>query len=352
MSEFPAVPPSGFTPRNGTLIATGVLFGLFGLMLCGFGVLATLQYFLMGQMSGMDPELKSELESMKGMMGITSLVNLIVYGGVGILMIVVSFGCFLFKRWARPLVLTISWGWLYMGVVMMISIVMMMGPMKQFMAETMSAELAAAPAGSAPTPASMDGFFTVFLLIYLVFLFVFLVLVPGLLLKLNWGSDVRRTLELRDPHPRWTDRQAAPLIGLTIATFTFAVVSIPSLLMMNQSWMSQFFPNGMLRNLFFLVPLGWAYVAWGSYRGRFAAWVLALLLLIGGAAIGVFSMQNVNWTELYQQMGMPEKQVAQMAPLVEQILSPKRMVLLMGVSMLPMLGYLIWVLRYFRKQGA
>lgn len=204
-------------------------------MLCGFGVLTTLQYFLMGQMSGIDPEIKSEMESMKGMMGMTSLVNLIVYGGIGVLMFVVASGCFLFKRWARPFVLTISWGWLYMEAVMIISIVMMMGPMKQFMAEIMSAELAAAPPGSAPTPTSMDGFFTVFLLIYLVFLFVFLVLVPGLLLKLNWGSVVRRTLEIRDPHPRWTDRQAAPLIGLTIATFTFAVVSIPSRLMMNQS---------------------------------------------------------------------------------------------------------------------
>ncbi len=351
MSESPAVPLTDFKPRNGAIIATGILFGLFGLMLCGVGLLSTLQYFLMGQLGGMDNKAQAEMESMQGMMGMTSIVNLVVYGGSGILMIVVAFGCFLFRRWARPFALTIGWGWLYMGVVMVISILMMMGPMKEFMAESMAAELASAPAG-APTAASMEGFFTIFMVIYLVFLLVFAVLVPVLLLWLNWGSDVRRTLESRDLHPRWTDRQAAPVIGLTISSITLAIFSLPSLLLMNQPWMSQFLPGGIFRNLFFLVPLVWGYVAWGSYRGQLAAWMAALVLLVGGAAMGIFGMQHVNWTEVYQQMGMPEKEVARIAPLVEEMLSRKRMAILMGVSMIPLLGYLIWVLRYFRKQAA
>lgn len=319
-------------------------------MLCGIGVLTTLQYFLMDQLGGMNPKAQAEMESMRGLMGMTFLVNLVIYGGTGILMIVVAFGCFFFKRWARPFVLTISWGWLYTGMVMVISIIMMMGPMKQFMVEAMSAQLASAPAGGASSPASMDGFFSIFILIYLAFIFVFLVLVPGLLLWLNWGADVRRTLELRDPNQRWTDQQAAPVIGLTITSIIIAAFSLPSLFMMNQPWMSQFFPGGAFRNLFFLLPLVWAYIAWGSYRGHFAAWVTALLMLVGGMAMGIFGMQNINWAEMYQQMGFPEKQVAQMAPLVEQMLAPNRVAILMAVSMLPMLGYLIWVLRFFRKR--
>lgn len=350
MIESPSVPPSDFKLRSRTIIASGILFGLFGLMLCGVGVLSTLQYFLMGQMGGMGPKNAAEFESMQGMMGIASLVNVIVYGGTGVLMIVVACGCFLFKRWARPFALTLSWGWLYMGVVMVISVIMMMGPMRRFMKETMSAELASAPAGGAP--ASMDSFFMIFMLIYLVFLIVFLVLVPGLLLWLNWGSEVRRTLEIRDPHPRWTDRQPAPVIGLSITSIAFAFFALPSLFMMNQPWMSQFFPDETLRNLFFLVPLAWAYVAWGSYRGQFAAWWVALLMLIAGAAMGISSMQNVNWGEMYQQMGMPEKEVAKLAPLVEQMLAPGKIGILMGVSMLPLLAYLIRVVRYFPKRTA
>lgn len=350
MSESSAVPLSDFKPRNGAIIATGILFGLFGLMLCGVGVLSTLQYFLMDKLAGMDPKAQAEMESMKGLMGVSFLANLVIYGGSGILMIVVAFGCFLFKRWARPFVLTIGWGWLYMGVVMVISIIMMMAPMKEFMAKTMSAELASTSSAGAPTEASMEGFFTIFMVIYLIFLLVFAVLVPALLLWLNWGQDARRTLEMRDPHPRWTDRQATPVIGMTIASISVAIISLPSLIMMNQPWMSQIYPGGMLRNLFFLLPLAWGYVAWGSYRGQFAAWVVALLMLIGGMAMGIFGMQNINWTLMYQQMGMPEEQITLMAPLIEQMLSPNRIATLMGVSMLPMLGYLIWVLRYFRKR--
>jgi len=352
MSESSAAPLSDFNPRNGAIIATGVLFGLFGLMLCGVGLLSTLQFFLMDTLTGFDPKAQAEMESMQGLMGMTSIINLVVYGGSGILMIVVAFGCFLFRRWSRPFVLTIGWGWLYMGMVMVISILMMMGPMKEFMAKSMAAQLASAPTPGAPTADSMEGFFSIFMVIYLVFLTVFLILVPGLLLWLNWGQDVRRTLESRDLRPRWTDRQAAPVIGLTIASITMAVFSLPSLLLMNQPWMSQFLPGGIFRNLLFLVPLVWGYVAWGSYRGQFAAWALALLMILVGATMGIMSMQQVNWTEVYQQMGMPEKEVARIAPLVEEMLSRKRMAILMGVSMIPLLGYLIWVLRYFRKQDA
>lgn len=352
MSESSDVPLSDFKPRNGAIIATGILFGLFGLMLCGVGLLSTLQYFLMGTLAGIDPRTQAEMESMQGLMGMTSIINLVVYGGSGVLMIVVAFGCFLFRRWARPFVLTIGWGWTYMGVVMVVSILMMMGPMKEFMAKSMAAELASAPGAGAPSADSMEGFFAIFMVIYLIFLLVFAVLVPGLLLWLNWGSDIRRTLESRDLRPRWTDRQAAPVIGLTITSMIMAIFSLPSLLLMNQAWMSQFLPGGIFWNLLFLVPLVWGYVAWGSYRGQFAAWALALLMILAGATMGITSMQHVNWTEVYQQMGMPEKEVARIAPLVEQMLSQKRMAILMGVSMIPLLGYLIWVLRYFRKQAA
>ncbi len=352
MIESPAMALSDFKPRNGAIIATGILFGLFGLTLCGVGAITALQYFLMGTLGGMDPKLEAEMESMRGLMGATSLVNLIFYGGTGVLMIVVAFGCFLFKRWARPFVLTLGWGWLYIGVVMVISIVAMMGPMNEFMGRIVSTEGAASTAPGAPAVPSMEGFFSIFMVIYLVFLSVFLIVVPGLLLWLNWGTDVRRTLEMRDPQPRWTDRQAAPLIGLTIASLMAAILSLPSLFLMSQPWMSQFFPSGMLRNLFFLVPLAWGYVAWGSYRGQFAAWAVAVLMLVAGATMGIFSMQNINWSEVYQQMGMPEKEVALIVPLVEQMLSPKRMGILMAMSMLPILGFLIWVLRYFRKPAA
>ena len=348
MNDLPAGSLSDFKPRKGAIITSGILFGLFGLMLCGLGALMVLQYFLISKIGGLDPKAAEEMESMQGMMGIASVVNLIVYGGTGVLMIVLAFGLFTMKRWSRPFALTLSWGWLYMGVIMMASLILMMGPMKQFMGDAMNAQIASVPAGSAPLP-SMDSFFTIFMVIYLIVIFLFLVLMPALLLWLNWGSDVRRTLELHDPKPRWTDRQPVPLIGLTITAAAFALFSLPGMVMLNQPWMSQFLPGGALRYLYFLIPFVWFYVAWGSYRGQIAAWVVALVLLIGSATMGILTMQHVDWAVMYQQMGMPEAEVARMASMVTEMFAPKKMGILMSASMLPLLAYLLWALRFFRR---
>ena len=350
MNELPAGPLSEFKPRKGPLITSGVLFGLFGLMLCGFGALSILQYFLMDQLGGLDPKAAAQMESMKGIMGMAFVVNLIVYGGTGILMIVLAFGLFTMKRWSRPFALTVSWGWLYMGVVMMVTLILMMGAMKGFMGDAMKTGLASAPEGSAAPP--VDSILTIIMCFYIGFIFLFLILVPALLLWLNWGSDVRRTLELHDSKPRWTDRQPVPVIGLTITAAAFALFSLPGMMMMNQPWMSQFLPGGGFKYLYFLLPFVWFYISWGSYRGQIAAWITALVLLIGSAAMGIHTMQNVDWAVMYQQMGMPDAEVKKIAPMVTEMFALKKIGILMGASMLPLLAYLLWVLRFFRTRAA
>lgn len=122
--------------------------------------------------------------------------------------------------------------------------------------------------------------------------------------------------------------------------------------MLNQPWMSQFLPGGALRYLYLLVPFVWFYIAWGSYKGQIAAWITALILLIGSATMGILTMQHVDWAVMYQQMGMPDAEVKKMAALVTEMLAPKKMGVLMSASMLPMLAYLLWVLRFFRTRTA
>ncbi|MBP6601567.1 MAG: hypothetical protein KA250_07180 [Verrucomicrobiales bacterium] len=347
MNESPPALPSDFKLRKGYLVTSGILFVLAGLNLCGFGALMVVQYFLMDQLGGLDPKGAAQLAPMKDMMGMAAVANLMIYGGTGVLMIVLAVGFFTKKRWSRPIALTVSWAWLYIGVTMIVSLLLMMGAMKSFMVDAMKT---ATPAGTTAPP--MENFFGIFLVIYFGFLFFFLVLLPALLLWLNWGRDVRKTLELYDPKPRWTDRQATPVIGLTIAAVAFAVFSISGILMMNQPWMNQFLPGVPFRYFFYLIPFVWIYIAWGSYRGQIAAWVTALVVIVGSAAFGIHMMQNIDWAVMYREMGMPEAEVARMALMITEMMSPKKMGILMCTSMLPQIAYLLWVLRFFRKQSA
>ena len=195
----------------------------------------------------------------------------------------------------------------------------------------------------------MDGIFTVIMVIYFVMILIFLIALPTVILWLQWGDDVRRTYESRDRKVRWTDRQPAPLIGMTIAAALFAACSLPYLFLMQSPLMKAFLPDGPIQYAWLLIPFVWAYVAWGSYRRQIAAWVLAVLALGAGVWFGFSAMSGIDWEMFFKQMGIPEKDLGDLVTMSKEIYTPSRMVVLMIGAMLPTFGFLIWVLRYFRR---
>ncbi len=350
MSDPSSPQVNGFRPKNGAILASGVILGLSGLMLCVTGCLTLVQAFAWQHLAKADPKAMGELAGLQELMWSASLINLAVYGGIGILFLFVAYGCFAFRRWARPFALTLAWGWLYLGGVMTISLAVTMGALREAMVGSM--DRAVETAGGETATSAIDGIFTVVMMVYFAFMLVFLILLPAAVLWLQWSKEVRLTLESRDPVLRWTDRHAAPLIGLTIGATVFAVVSLPGLLMMRAPWMRPFLPEGPLKYLWFLVPVVWASVAWGSYRRHIAAWILALLALAGSVVFGAASMNGIDWAAVYQGMGIPEKELAAMSGMMENLYTPAKLGLIMAASMLPMLAFLIWVLRYFRAASS
>ena len=275
MNELSPAPKAEFRPKNGAILATGILLGLTGLMMVGAGFLTLFQTFAMQQIAKADPKAMSELAGMQDMMWTASLINLVFYGGLGLLFLAVAYGCITYRRWARPFALTLGWGWVFMGITMLISLSVMMGGIKDMMGRTM--EKAAKSSPSEAAMPEMDGIFTVIMVIYFVMILLFLIALPTVILWLQWGDDVRRTYESRDRKLRWTDRQPAPLIGMTIAAALFAACSLPYLFLMQSPLMKAFLPDGPLKYAWLLIPFVWAYVAWGSYRRQIAAWILAVL---------------------------------------------------------------------------
>jgi hypothetical protein len=51
----------------------------------------------------------------------------------------------------------------------------------------------------------------------------------------------------------------------------------------------------------------------------------------------------------FKEMGIPEKDLGDLVTMSKEIYTPSRMVVLMIGAMLPTFGFLIWVLRYFRR---
>lgn len=338
---------SGFRPKNGAILATGILLGLTGLMMVGTGFLTLIQPFALQQVAKADPKAMSELAGMQDMMRTASFINFLFYGGIGVLFLCIAYGCIACRRWARPFALTLGWGWVFMGITMLISLSVMMGGIKEMMGRTMEKAAKSSPSGAA-MPA-MDGIFTVIMVIYFVMILIFLIALPSVILWLQWGDDVRRTYESRDPKVRWTDRQPAPLIGMTIAAALFAACSAPYLFMMQSPLMKAFLPDGPLKYLWLLIPFVWAYVAWGSYRRQIAAWILAVLALVAGVWFGFSAMSGTDWAVFFKQMGIPDKDLEDLTKMTAELYKPTRMGVLMIGSMLPTFGYLIWVLRYFRS---
>jgi hypothetical protein len=350
MSELSPAPSPGFRPKNGAILATGILFGLNGLMMVGAGFLTFIQTFALQQMAKADPKAMSELAGMQDMMWTASLINLVFYGGLGLLFLAVAYGCVTYRRWARPFALTLGWGWIFMGITMLISLSVMMGGIKDMMSRTMEQAAQASPNGAAMPP--MDGIFTIIMVIYFVMILIFLIALPSVIVWLQWGEDVRRTYESRDLKARWTDRQPVPLIGMTIAAALFAACSLPYLFLMKSPLMKAFLPDGPIQYAWLLIPFVWAYVAWGSYRRQIAAWILAVLALGAGVWFGFSAMSGTDWAVFFKQMGIPEKDLENLTKMTTELYTPSRMGVLMIGSMLPMFGYLIWVLRYFRRAEA
>ena len=349
MTEPFLAPPGSFHPRNGAILTSGILLTLNGLGALGSGVMSVVQVFLMKRIGSLDPKAAAELGEMGEPMWTISLANLVFYGLIGILFLYAAIGCFTYRRWARPMNLTLGWGWLYMGVVMMMGLVVMMGPMREAMSGAMKKATVATSGGASPPPVPIEGILGIVMVVYLVIIVVFVIVPPSLILWLNWSEDVRHTLEWRDRSPRWTDRLPVALSGLVIASALFALVSVPGVFLMNEPWMAPLLGDGPVKYAWWLVPVAWAYVAWGTLRRQLAAWFTAMISLLAGAAMGFFSMRGTNWVELYKQMGIAESDVGEMARMMEAMFNPQKMMTLMIIGFVPLFGYLFWIFKDFRK---
>jgi len=265
-----------------------------------------------------------------------------IYGVLAAVLICLGIGSIQARRWARALLLIFSWSWLLMGIMTTV----MMG----LILPKAMANLAAAQQ-SAGHPALPPAALHAVLVVMVVFCCLFLVFLPAVWIFFYGSRHVKATCEMRDPLPRWTDACPLPVLALCL----WLLFTVPMMLLMPiaaHGVMPCFgiFLTGLPGSLLCLaIAAVWTYAAWLVYHLNPQGWWLILISLLIFAASGAATFARHDVLEMYQLMGYPQEQIDQLRQ--TGLLTGNHMLWLMLGSLLPFIGYLIFVKKYFRAKA-
>ncbi len=263
----------------------------------------------------------------------------VLYGGIAAGLIWVGIGSFMIRRWARALLLIGSASGLAIGVGAMVVLAFVL---PQFSALIQAAQ----PAGAPPLPEAAK---VITLIAMGGTVFVLYVVLPGVWFLFYRSPHVKATCEAHDPVPRWTD--ACPLPVLTVSVWL--ALGVPMLLLMPVIYNGVLpffgvFISGWPGTLGYLVlATVWAWSARALYRLDVRGWWVVVI------AIGLLSLSHLltyaqrDLMEMYSLMGLPEQQLEQF----KKLKFPSSSMMLWGsvFFMVPFLGYLIYLKKFFRR---
>jgi len=268
------------------------------------------------------------------------LPAIFMYGGLAVALVWLGIGSIMARRWARALLLIFSWSWLVMGL---FEVVAMGFIMPKVLANLPSTGTAGAPALPA---AAMDG---VMVVMFLVLGVVFVILPAAWTFFYN-SRHVKATCEARDSVTRWTDACPLPVLALCLwALFCVPMMLVMPLTVHGVAPFFGMFLTGVPGTLFyFALAALWGYAARLLYRLDPRGWWLILIAICVGMASGIVTFARHDILEMYRLMGYPEAQIEQIRK--TGLLEGNTMIWMMSFSMLPFLGYLFFIKRYFRRE--
>jgi hypothetical protein len=195
------------------------------------------------------------------------------------------------RRWARALSLVLGWSWLAFGVITMAMMAFFMP----------SAIRASQPKGQqVPETALMIG-----MVFAMVFMSIFFIAVPVILVLFYRSPHVKATCEARNPSPSWTDACPLPVLGLSLWLWT-GVVGMLALPLSTHGVLPLF---GKVLSGFtgsacgVLLAVLWSYCAWGVYRLRSASWWIVLISVCLFSVSAWITFSHIDMSELYKAGG-------------------------------------------------
>ena len=264
------------------------------------------------------------------------------YAFMAAVLITLGIGSVQMKRWARAVTLVLSWYWLVMGALFTILLTAML-PM------TIRGALAQAqrngPGG--PSPELSTGIMAVIITFIIIFVAVFLVIVPIAFIIFYGRKDVAETVRRRDPVERWTDRTPLPVLG---ASLIFAFGALYLLLVGLTTPLFPFFGRyltGITATLCFVLAAAFdAYISVALFRLQTAGWWTATLTLPIRLLSAALTYGRADMMRAYSKMGMSNEQLKL---LNSNPMFRGHVVLWWGLmSMVLLFFYLLWLKRYFK----
>jgi uncharacterized membrane protein len=333
MSYPPDLPPAPGTPYNDR--RTGLT--VFGILTLLMGVVCALLVPLMLATLTIAPRPGVPAQDTR-----TMLPAILMYGGLAVMFIWLGIGSIMARRWARALLLIISWCWLLIGIV---STVVMVTVVPGILEKT---QTALPPGQPAPPPEVMQGVmgFT------FVFLGVLFVILPAVWVFFYGSRHVKATCEAADPVERWTDRCPLPVLAIPL----WLLSSLPWFLVMAVSrkavipFFGMFVAGPPAAAGYLLLTVLWGYGAWAIYKLRPTGWWIVTISMVVFCISAFLTYSRHDISELYRLMNYPADQITLMEKF--NFLTGTRMAWLTLATIVPVLGYLLFVKRYFRALPA
>jgi MFS family permease len=204
-----------------------------------------------------------------------------------------------------------------------------------------------APGGQEPPPV----FMAVILTFAVIFLAIFLIVLPIIFLTFYRKKDVWETCRHKDPVERWTERAPLPILAASLFFLASGCMSIPAALVAR---LFPFFGTYLvgIPACIILVLMACAdfYLAWAFYRVQLSGWYVALIVRVLAILSVIITTLRNDLMNAYVKLGMSsqELRVLNSSPITHS----KALVwfgLTYGVLFL---GYLIWLKKYFNNSGA
>ena len=220
--------------------------------------------------------------------------------------------------------------------------------MMAFLLPKIMANLSAS--GTPDRPAMPPGAMVAAMVTMFMMLGVFFVILPAVWTFFYNSRHVKATCEARDPVTRWTDACPLPVLGFSL-WLLFAVPMMLLLPVVGHGVMPFFgtFLTGVPGTLLCLaVAVLWSLAAWRLYKLDGRGWWLILIAMCVLMVSSVMTFARHDILEMYHLMNYPEAQIEQMQK--SGLLTGNRMCWLMTFSVLPFLGYLLFIRKFlFRK---